>query len=88
MTLTLTASVAHADSVLTHDSLALVERLERELGPRRRELLGLRAERQRAFDVGERPGFRAAPVADFRVADTPADLRRRWVEITGLPSRA
>jgi malate synthase len=83
MTLTLTASVAHADAVLTRDALALVERLERELGPRRAQLLALRAERQVAFDAGERPSFRAAPEADFRVAETPADLQRRWVEITG-----
>jgi malate synthase len=83
MTLTLTASVAHGDEVLTHDALVLVERLERELGPRRRELLAARQERQAGFDRGERPRFRAAPDPEFRVAETPADMQRRWVEITG-----
>jgi malate synthase len=83
MTLTLTASVAHGEDVLTHPALDVVERLERELGARRRELLAVRATRQRGFDAGERPTFRAAPDPGFRVAETPADMQRRWVEITG-----
>jgi malate synthase len=83
MTLTLTESVAAGEQILTRDALALVERLERELGPRRRELLALRAERQRAFDQGERPSFRAPVDPGFRVAETPADMQRRRVEITG-----
>jgi malate synthase len=83
MTLTLTASVPFGDEILTADALDLVERLEREFGARRRTLLAARAERQLAFDAGERPTFRAAPDPDFRVAPTPADLQRRWVEITG-----
>ncbi|MEO9175195.1 MAG: malate synthase A [Gaiellales bacterium] len=83
MTLTLTASVAHGDAVLTHPALDLVERLERELGARRRELLAARVTRQRGFDAGERPTFRAAPDAGFRVAETPDDMQRRLVEITG-----
>ncbi|MDX6579236.1 MAG: malate synthase [Gaiellales bacterium] len=83
MTLTLTASVPFGEEILTADALDLVERLEREFGARRRTLLAARAERQLAFDAGERPTFRAAPDPDFRVAPTPADLQRRWVEITG-----
>jgi malate synthase len=83
MTLTLTASVAHGDDILTADALRLVERVEREFGHRRRTLLAARADRQVLFDQGERPTFREAPEADFRVAETPADLERRWVEITG-----
>jgi malate synthase len=83
MTLLLTASVAGGDEILTQDALALVERLERELGPRRRELLAARAERQVAFDQGERPSFRAPADPGFRVAETPADMQRRRVEITG-----
>ena len=55
MTLTLTASVAHGDEILTRDALALVERLERELGPRRRALLAARAARSRRSTRGERP---------------------------------
>jgi malate synthase len=82
MTLTLTASVPLMDEILTAEALALVERLQREFGPRRRALLEARDERQLAFDRGERPTFTAAP-EDFRVAPTPPDLERRWVEITG-----
>jgi malate synthase len=83
VTLTLTASVPLGDHVLTADALGLVERLEREFAPRRQALLSARVARQAAFDGGERPSFRAAPDPDFRVAATPADLERRWVEITG-----
>jgi malate synthase len=83
MNLLLRSSVAHGDEILTRDALDLVERLQRELGGRRAALLAARAERQRGFDQGERPTFRAAPDPDFRVAETPADMQRRWVEITG-----
>ena len=83
MTLTLTASVALADEILTAEALELVERLQHTFGPRRLALLEAREVRQAAFDAGERPTFRAAPDPDFRVAPTPPDLERRWVEITG-----
>jgi malate synthase len=82
MTLTLTASVPLMDEILTAEALALVERLQREFGARRKALLEARKVRQTAFDHGERPTFRRAP-EDFRVAATPLDLERRWVEITG-----
>jgi malate synthase len=71
------------DEILTPEALALVEQLQHEFGHRRLALLEARAERQAAFDAGERPTFRAAPPADFQVAPTPPDLERRWVEITG-----
>jgi malate synthase len=83
MTLALTATAPFMDEVLTAQALELIEHLEREFGPRRRALLEARQVRQAAFDAGERPTFRAAPEPDFRVADTPPDLGRRWVEITG-----
>jgi malate synthase len=83
MTLTLNASVAQMDEILTPEALELVEQLQREFGHRRLALLEARAERQAAFDAGERPTFRAAPESDFQVAPTPPDLERRWVEITG-----
>jgi malate synthase len=83
MTLTLTTTVPLEDEILTAQALDLVERLQREFGPRRRALLEAREVRQAAFDAGERPTFRAAPDSDFKVASTPPDLERRWVEITG-----
>ena len=48
---------APADDVLTPGALALVARLQRELGPRRTELLAARVERQARIDAGELPEF-------------------------------
>ncbi len=45
------------DQVLDERSLRLLGDLERRFGPRRRELLERRAERQLAFDRGRLPGF-------------------------------
>ena len=80
-----------AAEVLTPEALALVARLERELGPTRQGLLRRRAERQAEFDAGSRPDFltatRAVREGDWTVAPAPADLRQRWVEITGPTDR-
>lgn len=73
--------------LLTDDALALVARLQRELGPRRAELLAARAARQARLDAGERLDFLPETAAvrdgDWRVAPAPADLQDRRVEITG-----
>ncbi|HEV2712431.1 MAG TPA: malate synthase A, partial [Gaiellaceae bacterium] len=68
--------------ILSEEALAFVERLQREFGPRRRELLEAREERHAnlRLELVERPG-------DWRVADVPADLRDRTVEITGPVDR-
>ena len=84
--------VAPADAeILTPDALAFVELLQRELGPRRRELLARRGERQRELDAGARPDFlpetRDVRDGDWRVAAPPADLQDRRVEITGPVDR-
>jgi len=63
-----------------------VERLHRELSPRRLELLERRRERHVALLEGERPDLVEAP-GDWRVAEAPADLRDRRVEITGPVDR-
>jgi malate synthase len=77
--------------ILTPEALAFVELLQRELGPRRRELLERRAERQRELDSGTKPDFlaetRDVRDADWRVAPPPADLQDRRVEITGPVDR-
>jgi malate synthase len=77
--------------ILTDEALAFVAGLQREFGARRTELLDARAERQRRLDDGERPAFLVDPPstseADWRVADAPADLRDRRVEITGPTDR-
>jgi malate synthase len=78
-------------SILTPEALALVALLQRELGRERAELLERRRERQAALHAGARPDFladtRSVREGDWRVADTPADLRDRRVEITGPVDR-
>jgi malate synthase len=78
--------------ILTPDALALVAGLQRELGPRRAELLERRHVRQREIDAGVLPDFlpdtqhiRDDP--DWQVAPTPPDLQDRRVEITGPVDR-
>jgi malate synthase len=84
--------VAPADAeILTPEALAFVELLQRELGPRRVELLQRRAVRQSELDGGARPDFlaetREVREGDWRVAQAPADLQDRRVEITGPVDR-
>ncbi|MEX2645032.1 MAG: malate synthase A, partial [Gaiellaceae bacterium] len=75
-----------SEEVLSREALAFVERLHRELNPRRLELLERRRERHAALLAGEGPGLVEAP-GDWRVAEAPADLRDRRVEITGPVDR-
>jgi malate synthase len=76
---------------LSRDGLAFVEQLQRELNPRRLELLAAREERQRRLDAGENPGFlpetRAIREARWQVAPAPPDLLDRRCEITGPVDR-
>ncbi|MFL5361684.1 MAG: malate synthase A, partial [Myxococcales bacterium] len=77
--------------VLTKEALALVERLQRELNPRREELLARRAARQMELDAGKEfdflPETKKVRDSDFKVASCPADLQKRFVEITGPVER-
>ncbi|MGC1184915.1 MAG: malate synthase A [Candidatus Dormiibacterota bacterium] len=80
------------ERVLTQDALALLTRLQRELGPTRKELLEARAERQRRLDQGELPDFLAETESvredsTWTVAPPPSDLLDRRVEITGPVER-
>ena len=43
--------------VLSPEALKFTVDLERRFGPRRRELLAARTERQKRLDAGERPDF-------------------------------
>ncbi len=80
----------HSD-ILSADALRFVERLVREFGPQREELLRRRAKRQREFDAGQRPDFLPETEhirqADWTVAPIPRDLQDRRVEITGPTDR-
>src|SRR6266545_4284650 len=75
-----------AQEILSREALAFVERLHRELNPRRLELLERRRERHAALLAGEPPEVLARP-GEWRVAETPVDLRDRRVEITGPVDR-
>jgi malate synthase len=77
--------------ILTSEALAFVASLQRELGPRRAELLARREARRAALAAGATldllPETTAVRDGDWRVADAPADLVDRRVEITGPAER-
>ena len=84
-------SVAASEEILSPQAVAFVERLHRELNPRRLELLDRRHERQLELDRGALPDFRTDTSAiregDWRVAAAPDDLLDRRCEITGPVER-
>jgi len=77
--------------VLTPEALAFVETLQRAFGERRETLLQQRHARQAEIDAGKLPDFRADTAtvrsSEWRVSPIPADLQKRWVEITGPTDR-
>ncbi|WP_338787449.1 malate synthase A [Metabacillus sp. FJAT-53654] len=77
--------------VLTPEALQFIEKLERNFGTRRRELLQKRVERQQEIDLGKLPGFLPETEhirnGDWTVAPIPEDLQDRRVEITGPVDR-
>jgi malate synthase len=79
------------DVILSHEALAFVAKLHRELNPIRLQLLERRRERQAELDAGTLPDFlpetRGVREADWGVAPAPRDLRDRRVEITGPTER-
>jgi malate synthase len=83
--------VAASAAILTDDALGFVAALHRKFNPSREKLLELRAARQLQFDAGAMPDFlpgtHAVRESDWKVAPTPPDLEKRWVEITGPVER-
>jgi malate synthase len=79
------------DEVLTPGALEFVAELQRRFGGRRADLLKRRADRRQRLSQGELldflPETREIREGDWTVAARPADLRRRWVEITGPTDR-
>jgi malate synthase len=76
------------DEILTPGALALIARLQRELGPRRKELLAARASRQQELSAGGTLDFLAETRSirddqSWRVAPPAPGLVDRRVEITG-----
>ena len=76
-----------AEEILTEEALEFLGELHARFDARRRQLLAARAERQKRFDAGELPDFRAdtAHIRDgeWAVGKIPPDLQDRRVEITG-----
>jgi malate synthase len=79
------------EEILTPEATKFVIDLERRFGPKRRELLAARQERQKKLDAGERPDFlpQTAEIRNSKwtVAPLPSDLLDRRVEITGPVDR-
>jgi malate synthase len=82
-----TRSLPGQESLLTPSALAFLAGLHRRFEPSRQVRLAKRRVRQAEFDAGAVPGFRADTAhlrnGDWRVADLPAALLDRRVEITG-----
>ncbi|MBM3275079.1 MAG: malate synthase A, partial [Candidatus Sericytochromatia bacterium] len=79
------------ERVLTPGALKFLGKLHQRFETRRRELLALRSKRQAGLDAGLSPTFlpetQSVRDGDWQVAQAPADLRARWVEITGPVER-
>ncbi len=83
---------SEAAHVLSNEALAFVAALQRRFDATRQLLLERRRDRQVRLDAGQRPDFLPETAAireepGWRVAQTPPDLQRRWVEITGPVER-
>jgi malate synthase len=92
-TIQLTGRVSERGAAIASaDALNFVALLNDRFSAARAEALAARDARQaREFDRGELPSFAAGTKAiregEWRVAPAPADLERRWVEITGPVER-
>ena len=79
------------DPILSHEALGFLEDLARRFGPRIREALERRAQRQERLANGETLDFLAETESirakDWKVAPLPHDLLKRVVEITGPVDR-
>jgi malate synthase len=77
--------------ILKPEALQFIEKLEREFGPRRRQLLEDRVKRQAAIDAGEFPDFLSSTQHiredHWKIASIPGDMQSRRVEITGPTDR-
>nr|AND95604.1 Malate synthase [Chromera velia] len=81
----------NAVEILTKDALEFLASVHRHFNKRRKDLLVQRQEKQVLLDQGALPSpppeyaqIRGAP---WKVRETPADLQKRWVEITGPVDR-
>lgn len=79
------------DCVLTKEALQFVADLSRKFEKTRQDLMAARETRQAKWDAGELPDFlpdtKEIRDGDWKVAGVPADLQKRWVELTGPTER-
>ncbi|MFA6916552.1 MAG: malate synthase A [Parachlamydiales bacterium] len=80
------------EHILTPQAVQFLIKLHEKFDPRRLELIKLREQRQKKLDSGEQPQFLSSTEdirkdTSWKVASTPDDLQRRWVEITGPTDR-
>ncbi len=90
--ITVTGALApRFEEILTPEALAFLAGLQRKFNATRTALLARRVERQTHFDKGELPDFlpetAGIRAGDWTIADLPADLLDRRVEITGPVDR-
>jgi malate synthase len=79
------------ERVLTPEALEFVVGLARKFESTRRSLLARREDRQSEWDAGALPDFleetKEIREGDWKIAGVPADLQKRWVELTGPTER-
>lgn len=89
--LKITGDCTPHEGVLTQEALAFVEALVERFAPRRDALLSARKEAQERIDAGELPDFSPETAdirkGDWQVADAPAIITDRRVEITAPAER-
>src|SRR5438552_15359453 len=77
--------------ILTPEALAIVSKMQRRFGTRRKQCLEHRQERQRQLDHGEGldflPETKQIREGDWKCAPIPSDIQDRRVEITGPTDR-
>lgn len=76
------------EKVLTPEAVAFITKLHKQFNEKRLALLNQRKQRQQQIDNGLMPSFleQTKNIRDdnsWKVASTPNDLQKRWVEITG-----
>ena len=84
-------AVDGSETVLTEAAMALVAKLEKNFGARRRELIKARTKVQAELDAGGTldflPETAEIRAGDWKVRPTPDDLQDRRIEITGPVDR-
>lgn len=81
-------SSTESQRILTPEAQDFLAKLHKKFNPQCLNLLNQRIDKQKKLDLGENPSFLPEPATirndpHWKVASTPQDLQKRWVEITG-----